>query len=408
MADAKRWATRGTLALLGPAFVASLSYVDPGNVAANISAGNRYGYSLIWVLLAASLMSVLLQYSSAKLGIVTGRSLPQLVTDGLSRRRWLGLAYGLQGLVMAIATDFAEVVGGALALFLLFGIPLWLGGLIVGLVSMVLLRLLLHRGERVFERGVASVLAIVVVGFLAALFVHPPDAAAALAGAIPSVPSREAIPLIAAMLGATVMPHAIYLHSSLAIDRYRPGGVPVAKIRDLLHLQKLDVGLALAIAGAVNVAMLLIGATVLHGAAGDTIEAAYAGLAADGSAFTAVMMAVGLLASGIGSAVVGTHAGSRMIRDTLPAALSPTTRRFVTLAPALILLVIGVHPTALLVLSQLVLSFGIALAAVPLVMFTGNKTLMGEHVDPPWFRVVLWAVVAAVVTLNVAVLATSL
>lgn len=396
---------RPLVTLLGPAFVASLAYVDPGNVGANLSAGQAYGHALLWVLVAASGMACLLQYQSAKLGLVTGRSLTRLVSDGISGRRtpvWRW-AYGGQAFVMALATDLAEVVGGALGLHLLFGTPLWLGGLITGGVTILLLGTLHARGEQVFEGAVAAMLAVVVVGFFAALAAAPPDWEAAAAGLIPAVPDTAAWPLIAAMLGATVMPHAIYLHAQLAIDRHRPGGRLDQPLPVLLRAQKLDIGLALVSAGSVNIAMVLLGAALLGAVSGDPVEQAHAALGHLWGGVAAAVFGVGLLASGIGSAVVGTHAGAHVLHELIP--LSPVTRRALTVGPAVALLLTGISPTEVLVVSQAVLSFGIALALVPLALLTGSRAVMGDYVDHPAMRVVLWLLAALVVALNVVTLA---
>ena len=400
-----RWKLRlGSLAMLGPAFVASVAYVDPGNVAANLSAGARYGYALVWVLAVASLMAMVIQYQSAKLGLVTGITLPQAMADrfqGNRFQRGLTVGYGLQAFVIAIATDLAEVVGGALGLYLLFGLPLWAGSIVVGVVAMVLLWALRSRGERVFEAGVAAMLAVVALGFIGALFFKQPQWSATLAGLWPSVPDRDAWPLVAAMLGATVMPHAIYLHSALAIDRHRPNGTLHRPLKQLLGAQKLDVGLALILSGSVNISMLLLGAVVLAGVSGDPIERVHATLGVDLGPWPAAVFAIGLIASGIGSAVVGTHAGSRILKDMQVWQVEPTLRRAITIAPAVLLLLTGVSPTEVLIWSQIVLSFGVALAAAPLALVTGDRRLMGEYVDRPWQRALNWVIVGLIIALNV-------
>ncbi len=395
------------LGLLGPAFVASVAYVDPGNVAANLTAGSRYGYALVWVLAAASLMAMLIQYQSAKLGLVTGHTLPQLMNARLAGRSWrlpVSVAYGVQAFVIAVATDIAEVVGGALALYLLFGLPLWIGGIIVGAVSMVLLWRLRSRGEQTFEAAITAVLGVIALGFLGSLVWTPPNPAQAAAGLWPSVPEGDAWPLIAAMLGATVMPHAIYLHSALAIDRHRPDGALSVPLPRLLRAQKVDVGLALVLSGTVNIGMLLLAAAALTGLSGDTIEVAHRRLGLEVGAWPAAVFAIGLLASGIGSAVVGTHAGSRILKDLMHVRTSPTLRRALTVGPAVLLLTTGIAPTEVLVWSQIVLSFGVALAAAPLAHFAGDRTLMGDHADPWWLRAISWIVVATIVALNLIVL----
>ncbi len=397
----------GTMAMLGPAFVASVAYVDPGNVAANLSAGATYGYTLVWVLMTASLMAMVIQYQSAKLGLVTGQTLPQAMADRFARRgnpKALTFAYGLQAFVIAIATDLAEVVGGALGLNLLFGLPLWAGSILVGTIAIVLLWFLRRRSERVFEAGIGALLLVVALGFIGALFFRPPDWGPTLAGLVPSVPPSEAWTLIAAMLGATVMPHAIYLHSALAIDRHRPDGELTSPIRRLLKIQRLDVALALLFSGSVNIAMLLLGAVALQGHGGDTIQAAHATFGAELGPVAAAIFGIGLVASGIGSAVVGTHAGSRILKDLHVWQVSPTLRRLITIAPAVLLLLTGVSATEVLIWSQVVLSFGVALAAAPLAVVTADRKLMGEHADRRWQQVLNWVVVGLIVCLNVIVL----
>lgn len=402
---------RPLLGLLGPAFVAAIAYVDPGNVGANLTAGSSYGYRLVWVLVAASLMAAVIQYQSAKLGIVTGLPLTthvQAWIEGRSRSGAWRWAYGTQAFVMALATDLAEVVGGALALYLLFGLPLWLGGLLVGAVTIGLLRLLRRYSEATFELAVSAFLALVVLGFYASMLWAEPDWAGVARGMAPAIPDAAALPLIAAMLGATVMPHAIYLHSSMAIERHRPGGEPVEPLPRLLRAQKVDVGAALLVAGSVNVAMVVLGAAVLHGAAGDTIEAAHRTFGAVLGPVAATVFALGLLASGLGSSVVGTHAGARILKELLPLPLSATARRVVTIGPAVGIMLAGVNPTTVLVWSQVVLSFGIALAMVPLALLTRDRRVMGAWADKPVLQVVNAVIATLVVSLNLVMIALAL
>ena len=389
--------------LLGPAFVAAIAYVDPGNVGANLSAGNQYGYALVWVLVAASLMAAVIQYQSAKLGLVTGRPLTHHVQRWIDARtrsttwRW---AYGTQAFVMALATDLAEVVGGALALNLLFGLPLWLGGVLVGVVTIALLRMLRRRSEVTFELAVSAFLVLVVAGFYASMLWAEPDWGGVARGMVPTIPDAGALPLVAAMLGATVMPHAIYLPSSMAIERHRPDRVLSVPLGLLLRAQKVDVGAALLVAGSVNVAMVVLGAAALHGAPGDTIEAAHSTFGSVLGQGAAVVFALGLLASGIGSSVVGTHAGARILKELLPVELSATLRRVLTIGPAVAILLAGIQPTTVLVWSQVVLSFGIALAMVPLALLTRDRAIMGDHVDGRTLQVANAVIATLVVSLN--------
>ncbi|MDP5227274.1 MULTISPECIES: Nramp family divalent metal transporter [Arthrobacter] len=377
-----RRATPGIL-LLGPAFVAAIAYVDPGNVAANLTAGAKYGYLLVWVLVAANLMGMMVQYQSAKLGLVTGSSLPEL----LGRRfpTWGRRLFWLQAEAVALATDLAEVVGGAIALKLLFGLPLLGGGLIVGAASMALLSMQSRRRQRAFENAVIVLLAIITVGFLCGLLVSPPDAGGVLGGLAPRFEDGGSVMLAASMLGATVMPHAIYVHSALARDRHRPRGTAAPDeptLRRLLRATRWDVVTALAIAGVVNIGMLLLAASALAGREGtDSIEGAHAAIAQTLGPAIGVIFAVGLLASGLASTSVGSYAGATIMEGLLKIRIPLLARRVITLIPALVVLAVGVDPTLVLVLSQVALSFGIPFALIPLILMSRDRRLMGAHAD---------------------------
>ncbi|MGO4536665.1 Nramp family divalent metal transporter [Leifsonia sp. 2MCAF36] len=395
---AKRAAPARILLLLGPAFVAAIAYVDPGNVAANLTAGARYGYLLVWVLVAANGIAVFVQYESAKLGIVTGRSLPELLGErlGTAGRR----AYWVQAELVAAATDIAEVIGGAIALNLLFGLPLPVGGVVVGVVAIGILGVQSRRGQRTFETVIVGLLAVIAVGFLAGLFVSPVDWGQAAAGLVPRFDGAPTVLLAASMLGATVMPHAIYLHSALARDRHGASD-DAGRIRTLLHATRLDVVLALVIAGAVNVAMLLVAASSLRGVDGTgTIEGAHAAISASLGPAVGVVFAVGLLASGLASASVGSYAGATIMGGLLKVRVPLLARRVVTLIPAIVILALGADPTWALVLSQVFLSLGIPFAMIPLLRLTGSPAVMGESADRLWVRILGGAVAGLVVVLN--------
>lgn len=393
---------RRSLPLLGPAFVAAIAYVDPGNVAANLTAGSRYGYLLLWVLVAASVMAALIQYRSAALGIVSGRSLPALVGERLGRRG--RIAYWAQAELVAAATDLAEVVGGALALQLLLGLPLPAGGLVVGVVSLALLATQSRSGQRRFELVVMALLAVIVIGFLAGLVLRPPDAAGVAGGLLPRFRGSDSVLLAASMLGATVMPHAVYVHSALARDRH--GHAEAGPQRDLLlRATRWDVGAALAVAGAVNVGLLLLAAAGLSGVPGtDSIPGAHHAIVATLGTGVGIAFAVGLLASGLASTSVGAYAGAVVMGDLLHRRVPPLVRRSVTLVPAITLLALGADPTMTLVVSQVVLSFGLPFALVPLVRLAHDEAVMGERRTGRAQHAVLWAVVALVVALNLALL----
>lgn len=393
---------RRTPLLLGPAFVAAIAYVDPGNVAANLTAGARYGYLLLWVLVAANVMAVLVQYQSAKLGLVTGDSLPGVL--GKRLRRGPRLAYWAQAELVAAATDIAEVVGGAIALQLLFGIPLPLGGLIVGVVSLLLLATQNVWGQRRFEAVVVALLAVITVGFLVGLLVSPPDGRGVLSGLVPRFDGTDSVLLAASMLGATVMPHAIYVHSALVRDRH--GQAPAGEHRvHLLRATRWDVGGALVVAGLVNIGLLLLAASGLRGVGGtDSIEGAHAAIVSALGPGIGVAFAVGLLASGLASTSVGAYAGATIMEGLVRRSVPLLVRRVVTLVPAIVLLAIGADPTWTLVLSQVVLSFGIPFAVIPLVALTRDRRLMGADRNGPWLHAALVVVVALVVALNLTLL----
>ncbi|MCG7286673.1 Nramp family divalent metal transporter [Cellulomonas sp. ACRRI] len=390
------------LPLLGPAFVAAIAYVDPGNVAANLTAGARYGYLLLWVLVGANVMAVLVQYQSAKLGIVTGDSLPGVLGQRLRRRS--RLAYWAQAEVVAAATDIAEVVGGAIALNLLFGLPLVVGGLIVGGVSMLLLATQNRYGQRRFETVIVGLLLVIVVGFLAGLLVGPPDPGEMLGGLVPRFAGTDSVLLAASMLGATVMPHAIYVHSALSRDRF--GRVPDESARSgLLRATRWDVGAALTLAGTVNIGLLLLAAANLRGVEGtDTIEGAHAAISGALGPVVGVVFAIGLLASGLASTSVGCYAGAAVMEGLIHRRIPLLVRRAITLVPALVLLGVGADPTWTLVVSQVVLSFGIPFAVIPLVRLNRDRSLMGRHANGARLHAVLVVVVVLVVALNLALL----
>lgn len=347
-------------------------------------------------------MAGLVQYLSAKLGLVTGHTLPEAVRDrtGTTGR----LAYWVQAELVAIATDVAEIIGGAIALYLLFGLPLVLGGLITGLVSLVLLTVGDRRGQRVFERVITGLLLVITIGFLASLVVNPPPPAAVADGLIPRFDGVDSVLLATAMLGATVMPHAVYLHSGLARDRHgHPAAGPARAV--LLRATRWDVGIAMLVAGSVNLALLLVAATNLRGRDGtDTIEGAHAAVAETLGPTVALFFAIGLLASGLASTSVGAYAGAMIMQGLLRTSFPLLVRRLVTLVPALLVLASGVDPTRALVLSQVVLSFGIPFALVPLVRLTSDRGLMGEDANGRSTTMLAWAVAGLITLLNAALI----
>ena len=388
--------TRRAAWLIGPALVAGVAYLDPGNVASNMTAGAVYGYLLVWVVVLGNVMAWLIQYLSAKLGIVTGQSLPETLGRRI-RNPWGRRAYWLQAELVAMATDVAEVIGGAVALNLLFGVPLLWGGLITGVVSIVLLLIQSRRGARTFEFVVIGLVVIIAIGFTYGVFVSPPDPAGIAAGLVPRFEDTGSVLLAASILGATIMPHAIYAHSALARDRFAPARprsgdaspgprieAPLDELRGigtarLLRATKWDVTIAMLIAGTVNLCILLLAAANLAGVPGtDTLEGAYAALDIGLGPAVATLFAVGLLASGLASTSVGAYAGAEIMHGLLHIRVPLLARRLVTLIPALVILAAGIDPTLALVLSQVVLSFGIPFALIPLVALTAKSDVLGQ------------------------------
>lgn len=395
--------------LIGPALVAGVAYLDPGNVASNMTAGAQYGYLLVWVVVIGNVMAWLVQYLSAKLGIVTGESLPEVLGRRL-RNRWARRAYWLQAELVAMATDVAEVIGGAVALNLLFGIPLLWGGVITGVVSIGLLLVQSKRGARPFENAVIALMVIIAVGFTAGVFVGPPDPAGIVGGLVPRFEDAGSVLLAASILGATIMPHAIYAHSALSRDRFAPprsttthpttggalapaptrhAGDELATLRGvsterLLRATRWDVSIAMIIAGTVNLCILLLAAANLEGVPGtDSLEGAYTALRDGLGPLVATLFAVGLLASGLASTSVGAYAGAEIVSGLLRVRVPLLVRRLVTLIPALLILGAGFDPTFALVLSQVVLSFGIPFALIPLVVLTAQQRTLGEYRNRP-------------------------
>ena len=382
--------------LLGPAFVAAVAYVDPGNVATNTAAGATYGYLLLWVLVGATLMAGLVQYLSAKVGWLTGRSLPALIGD--RNRPWLRRAFWVQAEVVAVATDLAEIVGGSLALNLLFGLPVVDGAVVTTVVSTALLLLQSRRRQKIFERVVTGMLAVVAVGFLTGLFLDPPEPMGVVGGLVPRLAGADSALLAVGMLGATVMPHAVYLHSALVGDRH--GKARSDDAREVLRGVRLDVTLAMVFAGAVNIGMLLVAASTLSGLEIVGLPDAVEGIGARLGSGVATLFALGLLASGLASTSVGGYAGAVITEGLLHRRIPLLVRRLMTAGPALVLLAVGLDPTELLISSQVVLSFGIPFALVPLVRIAADDGLM--RLAPTGRNVIrlAWVVVGIVVTLN--------
>jgi manganese transport protein len=394
----ERGRLKGVLALLGPAFVAAVAYVDPGNFATNVAAGAKYGFLLVWVVLAANLIAMLVQYLSAKVGVATGRNLPELCRDHFPRSVTWGL--WVQAEVIAIATDLAEFVGAAVALNLLFGVPPFVAGLMTAVVAFGVLALQ-TRGYRKFELAIAALLGIVLLGFLYDLLQVHVDGGAFAKGFIPGFSGTDSILLAVGIIGATVMPHVVYLHSALTQNRVKAEDDD--ERRELMRFQRVDVVIALAVAGIVNMTMLVVAGGLFHasGRTGvDTLEGAHAGLTALVGGGAALAFAVALLASGLSSSSVGTYAGQVVMQGFIDRRIPLFARRAITMAPALVVLAFGLNPTKTLVISQVVLSFGIPFALVPMILLTSRRRVMGALVNTRLTTVAASLVAALIIALN--------
>jgi manganese transport protein len=393
-----RGGLRGVAPMLGPAFVAAVAYVDPGNFATNISGGAQFGYLLLWVILAANLMAMLIQALSAKVGTATGKNLAELCRERFPRPVSFGL--WIQAELIAMATDLAEFIGAAIALNLLFGIPLLPAGLITAVVAFAILALQ-TRGHRRFELVIAGMLGVILLGFLYDTLRIGFDAGEAAKGFVPGFEGTDSILLATGILGATVMPHVIYLHS--ALTQRRISARDADERRRIVRFGRLDVLIALGLAGVVNMSMLVVAASLFHsnGLTGiDTIEGAHAAFGDLAGSPAALAFALALLASGFASSSVGTYAGQVVMQGFIGRTIPLALRRAITMAPALVVLGLGADPTDSLVLSQVVLSFGIPFALVPLVLLTRNRDVMGPLVNRRATTMVAGVVALMIVALN--------
>jgi manganese transport protein len=394
-----RGRVRATLMMLGPAFVASIAYVDPGNFATNVQGGAQFGYLLLWVVLAANLMAMLIQYLSAKLGIVTDHDLPEVVRERFPRAVTWGM--WIQAELMAMSTDIAEFLGAAIGLNLLFGVPLLPAGLMTGVIAFAILELQ-TRGFRRFELAISALLGIIFAGFLYETLRIGPSVNGSMRGLLPDLHGSGSLYLAVGIIGATVMPHVIYLHSALT-----KGRMPCRDDRErsrVLRFERLDVIIALGLAGLVNMAMLAVAAKLFHTPALSglsTIQDAHAQLGHLVGGTAALAFAVALLASGASSSSVGTYAGQVVMAGFINFQIPLALRRAITMIPALTVLAIGLNPTNVLVLSQVVLSFGIPFALVPLVMLTGRRDIMDIHANGRTLKITAWTIAIAISLMNV-------
>jgi manganese transport protein len=392
----RRGPGKARIALLGPAFVAAVAYVDPGNFATNISAGSKYGYLLLWVILAANLMAMLIQYLSAKVGVATGRNLAELCREHFPKPVARGL--WVQAELIAMATDLAEFIGAAVALNLLFGVPLFTAGVMTGVVAFGILALQ-SLGYRRFETVIAGLLGVILLGFLYETLRVGGDPAGVAGGFVPGFADGESVLLATGILGATVMPHVIYLHSALTQDRVRPRDD--GERRTLMRFVKLDVGIAMGIAGVVNMSMLAVAAGLFNGVLDvESLEDAHLGFEQLLGPGAAVAFGLALLASGLSSSSVGTYAGQIVMQGFIRRSIPLLVRRLVTMAPALIVLGVGLDPTRSLVISQVVLSFGIPFALVPLLLLTRRRDVVGTLVNARATTIAAVAVASLIIALN--------
>jgi len=391
-----RGRVRSTLFMLGPAFVASIAYVDPGNFATNVQGGAEFGYLLLWVVLAANLVAMVIQYLSAKLGIVTDHNYPELVREHFPRAFTRGM--WVQAEVMAMSTDIAEFVGASIGLNLLFGVPLFIAGLMTGVVAFGILGLQ-ALGFRKFELAISALLAIIFAGFLYETLRIGPSVHGSLNGLVPSIHGATYLYIAVGIVGATVMPHVIYLHSALTKGRMATRNDDEKK--RVLRFERLDVYIALGLAGLVNLAMLAFAAKLFHTPALSglsTIQQAHFQLGHLVGGGAALAFAVALLAS---SSSVGTYAGQVVMAGFINFQIPLVLRRGLTMIPALAVLAIGLNPTNILVLSQVVLSFGIPLALIPLVILTGRRDIMGIHVNGRTLQISAWTIAVAISLMNI-------
>nr|WP_217489056.1 Nramp family divalent metal transporter [Bacillus amyloliquefaciens] len=400
--DGKSKGFKRLLPFLGPAFIAAIAYIDPGNFATNISAGSKYGYMLLWVILFSNLMAFLIQVLSAKLGIATGKNLPEIARDRYPK--WVSAGLWIQGELVIMATDLAEFIGAAIGLNLLFGIPMVEAAIIAAIGSFAILELQ-RRGYRALEAGIAGLLFVVVIAFALQTFFAKPDAASVLEGLfIPKIDGMDSVLLATGILGATVMPHAIYLHS--ALTQRRVVGKTDSERKKIFRFETIDILIAMVIAGAINASMLIVAAALFfkNGLYVEDLDVAYQQFGHYIGPASAILFGIGLLAAGLSSSSVGTLSGDIIMQGFIRYRIPLYLRRFITIIPPMIIIISGVNATEALVWSQVVLSFGIAFALVPLIMFTSNKRLMGALTNRKWVTALAWLIAVLVIALNLFVI----
>ncbi len=401
---ATRITLRELLRFVGPGFLISVAYMDPGNWATNIEGGARYGAALLWVIVLASLMAILIQIVAAKLGIATGKGVASLCRERLSKPVVYVLWAAAEGAM--IATDMAEIIGAAIGFSLVFGLPLWAGAVLAALASFALIGIkeLSEEGFRVTEFIVMALVAIIGLAFVFEMFLARPAPGMILSGLIPGVPDAGALYLAIGILGATVMPHSVYLHSTLVQDRrglmMRAEGDTDAVHHRHFLLEAWDTGGALFIAMFVNAAMLLVAAASLLGTGISTLDEAYVTLDTIFGGYAALAFGIALIAAGLSSSFVATMAGQTVMDGFLDLKINVWLRRSVTLVPSLIIVMIGFEPTGVLIASQVALSFELPFVLIPLLLFTMNPAIMGSFTNKKSTSWVLGAIVMVISGLN--------
>ena len=394
----KNWFAR-LLPFMGPAFIASVAYIDPGNFATNIQGGAQFGYTLLWVIVASNLMAMLLQALSAKLGIATNTNLAEHCRNQFPRPIVLGMWVLMELVVMA--TDLAEFLGAALGFQLLFGMPLWIAGILTAVVTFLILGLDRY-GFRPLEIVIGVLIGVVAVAYLIETVLDQPNWRSVIYHSlVPQFAGPASVLVATGILGATVMPHAIFLHSGLTQNRIVTGDR--GQMRRLFRFELIDVVVAMGLASLINMSMLIMAAATFYETGMThvaTIEEAYRTLEPLLGPAASVVFAVSLLASGLSSSSVGTMAGQIIMQGFLHWHIAPWLRRIITMAPALIVIMLGWDPTTTLVLSQVVLSFGLPFAIIPLIMFTRRRDLMGDLVNRPSTTALAVIVAVLIVALN--------
>ncbi|MFP3721064.1 Nramp family divalent metal transporter [Niallia circulans] len=398
--EVKGW--KKILPFLGPAFIAAIAYIDPGNFATNIAAGSKYGYLLLWVILFSNIMALIIQSLSAKLGIATGKNLAEIAREEFPKPVSIGL--WIQGELVIMATDLAEFIGAALGIYLLFGIPLLEASLIAAVGSFAILELQ-RRGYRSLEAGITAMLFIVILSFIVQMFFAKPDVPSLLHGLFtPQFDGLDSVILAAGILGATVMPHAIYLHSALTQNRIV--GETDKEKKQIFRFEFIDILIAMLIAGFINGAMLIVSSALFHknGLFVEDLDVAFNYFGQLVNPVSATLFGLGLLIAGLSSSSVGTMSGDVIMQGFIHFRIPLYVRRFITMVPPIAVIALGINPTTALVISQVILSFGIGFALIPLIMFTSSKRIMGNLVNTKWITIISWVMAILIVGLNIFIL----